>query len=275
MKQLKWMFLRKSFLLVFLFNLILMLVNYFHHVFAYAGRDVLEMYHPMKLLAMSSESNMGTVLMQVYPLLLVVPCAFSYLDDKNSGMELFFLIRSGKKKYYLKKTAAVFGGTWTAFALPYLLEVVLNVIAFPIRAVGDPVLPNGIYEEETIWAAKNYLFADLYISHPYLYAVLGIVSFGICSGVLASFVLALSYLPFVKFRILLFLPVYAIVEILHNLYLFDSSIRMNLDYDQYLLLYEAYTENKSETAYVLFLLVLIFLTLLLTWWKGRRDSRNL
>jgi uncharacterized membrane protein len=119
------------------------------------------------------------------------------------------------------------------FVLPLYLEVILNCISFPISALGNTsnIDTYEMYQEE-----NQYMFAALHENHPYLYAICFIALFGIVSGVLAVFTMAISTFR-VKYRVLLFLPVYVLLYGLNYVrYLLPDNM-IYTDYFRYLRMY--------------------------------------
>lgn len=75
-------------LVVFFILLSIVFLNFGSNVLAFQGRDVIEMYHPAKLLALSYDqvyNNMDIMLLliQLYPILIVCPAGFTLLSEKN------------------------------------------------------------------------------------------------------------------------------------------------------------------------------------------------
>lgn len=254
---------------VFLFLCAVVLFNYIRNVTMYQGSDVIEMYHPMHILTMNDYEYDGFIILQLLPLLIVLPCGFSYFEDKVSGMEIFQVARYGRK-YYWAKIVAVFGVSMFVFTVPFLLEMVMNMLSFPLEAKSD-MSGFSFYDEPIINIVKEYLFYELYLYDVYLYTFICILLFGIWMGVLASFVVAISYFPFVKFRLILFLPLYILIELLDFL-CSSGVIKENTYYCDYFYLF--HSSSKSEKGYFLLLGGIFLVTIAITLWKCRRDCRN-
>lgn len=99
---------KKGVVFLFFGLIILVLMNYLKNVFTYAGTDLVEMYHPMKLLVLSSYGAYGYYLMQCYPLLVIIPAGFSYFVDNSSREKVLIQARVGVKNYYYGKLISVF-----------------------------------------------------------------------------------------------------------------------------------------------------------------------
>ena len=70
-----------------------------------------------------------------------------------------------------------------------------------------------IYEPEYIESTKNCLLYPVYRVSPYLYAVVGTIRFGLVMGLLAAATLTFSALVRVKFRVLLLLPPFLLLQL--------------------------------------------------------------
>lgn len=100
-------------LVVFFILLSIVFLNFGSNVLAFQGRDVIEMYHPAKLLALSYDqvyNNMDIMLLliQLYPILIVCPAGFTLLSEKKRKTDCLLIARIGGTQYYLGKTIAAF-----------------------------------------------------------------------------------------------------------------------------------------------------------------------
>lgn len=266
--QLKVIWERKIATITFFILLTLMLVNYFYNVFTYQGTDIIDMYHPMKLLTLSNYSEYGFYLLQYYPLIVIIPAAFSFFADKQSQELIFIQSRVGAHHYYWGKILGVFLVTFFVFTVPFLVEIGLNSLAFPITAMGDP---SNINTYELISAVNMYLFSNLYVYSPYLYAVFFTLVFGIFSGILAVFTVAISTFS-IKFKVLLFLPVYALLYLLGAIKQLIPAITVETNYFFYLAFYYP-IRNSTESVITLFsfMIVVLVISILIVSIKLRKD----
>lgn len=127
--QMNIMFRKNTAIVAFYIMLVFVLCNYVSNILQYRGSDIVEMYQPVKLLLLSDENintPYGFYLMQVYPILAILPAGFSLITDKKSNQILFSCARVGIRNYYLGKIIAAIFTTIIIFSIPLLLEVVLN-----------------------------------------------------------------------------------------------------------------------------------------------------
>ena len=169
---------------LFTFALLLawVLINFVGNVLTFQGMDAAEMYQPMKLLLLSYNrinynADFTLLLVQLYPFLVACPAAFSLVKERQTGQEVLMSARLGRFPYFMGKLAAVMAVTAAVFTLPFLIEILLNCIAFPLNAQGD--LTNwDAYDPDYVASVKHYLCYPLYLFSPYLYAVCGTLLFG-------------------------------------------------------------------------------------------------
>lgn len=202
---------------VFYILLIMVFINFVGNVLYFQGMDIVEMIQPMKLLLLSYDrTNLNAtntlLLIQLYPLLVVFPAGFSLARDYQLGTRVFLVSRLGNATYQISKYLSVFLATMIIFTVPFLLEIILNCISFPMSAAGN--LSNlSMYDGAYRNAVDEYLMKDIYLYSPYLYAVIGTLFFGAVSGLFGVFTAAVSSLIRVKYNVFFFLPVFILLNL--------------------------------------------------------------
>ncbi len=256
---------------MFLFNMLFVLINYFYNVTEYEGTYINAMIQPMRLLFLSSEeaysANFKFMFLQFYPILVVLPAGFFYASDTNSKMELFLAGRMGKFKYMMGKLIAVFLVTFAVFTIPFLIEMCLNCLAFPMDANGN-MANAGIYNDVYVHSVEKYMFLGLYSISPYLYAFISIIFFGLASGILALFTLAISMF-FSKYKVLLLLPVYVLLYGIGSIYAVLPGAEINTSHFQYFSLFDI--SQKSQVFFIGILTILAVTSVTASTIKSRRD----
>lgn len=254
---------RKEAVCTFCLLFLMISVNFISNVLYFQGTDIVEMYHPMKLLLLSyNRTNFNAtntlLLVQLYPLLVVCPAGFSLLREQQLGIKIFAVSRLGAFQYHISKFISAFLATTIIFTLPFLLEIILNCTSFPLSASGD-LYNLSFYDSFYRDSINHYFMKNLYLFSPYIYAVAGTLLFGIVSGLFATFTLAFSSLVKIKYRIFLFLPVFMILNLLTigNNQLPKGSPSMNW-YD-YMLLFNDEAKNTGCWLLILFALVLFLI----------------
>ncbi|MDD2213273.1 MAG: hypothetical protein PHR21_01845 [Oscillospiraceae bacterium] len=251
-RHLKTILLKKGWLLVLSLLFILVFINYSLNLKQYAGRDVLTMYDPMKMLLISQWSSLNAFMMQLYPILVVLPAGFTLFQDRHSGMRLYWLSREGASRYYLETAAAAFTATFLTFTLPLLTEVLLNILAFPWQADGDPS-GSSSYLGNLGLEARNYLYFPVYYRSSFAYVVVVILMFGLISGILSVFSSVWSFV-FPKYQVLLIIPVYVILFVLSNLKVI-LGLDVSTNYAGYINAFDPSVKSKLGFATIVLLLL--------------------
>lgn len=231
------------------------------------------MYHPMKLLALSynriyHNADNTLLLIQLYPLLVACPAGLLYAREWQIGLNTLTESRVGALTYKLSKLAAVFFVTAVVFTLPFMIEILLNIVAFPTNAIGD--LSNlNTYDPSYLQSIKNYIFCDLYLVSPYLYAVVMTVLFGILSGILGMTICAFSMTIHTKFRLLYLLPTYILLNF--TIYILPSIADTGVKVEWYHYFFLFNDECKSVLGLFVVQAILIVYALISACYSSRKD----
>ncbi|MDO5410606.1 MAG: hypothetical protein Q4F21_09165, partial [Lachnospiraceae bacterium] len=244
------------------------LINFISNVFAYSGRDVISMYEPVKILLLADDSGpSGFYFMQLYPIFVALPAAFSFAEDRDSNEIVFMVSKTGVKYYFRSKMIAIFLASFFVFLLPLLMEYVLTLLSFPLNAIADNSNVD-MYQEVYIEGVRRYLWCDLYIKAPFIYGLFGIVWFAFVSGILNVFAAAISTFK-VRFKIMLLLPSYFL---LYGFMLIGTAFR-GISFSTW---YSAYLrtctlEKKSALGVLIALLGVILLSIIIIERQARKD----
>lgn len=266
--QIKLLVFQWGALLAFGLLLALVLNNFVENVLEFQGTDTILMYHPAKLLSLSHnksyyKADTIMLLVQLVPLLICIPAALSLAKEQHTGESVLMVSRLGARTYLFSKVTAVFVVTVLVFSVPFFMELALNCISFPLTATGD--LGNGsVYEPEYIETTKNYLFYPIYRISPYLYTVVGILHFGMVMGLLAAATTTFSALVRVKFRVVLLLPVFLLLQL--SAYL---SKYFSVYWAHYVTLFHG--EARNDLVFGVVILALLAFVILGTLWASRKD----
>lgn len=274
--QMRFMLRKREAVCVFYVLFIMVIYNFVDNVLRFQGRDVLIMYHPMKMLLLSynrtgyNASN-TLMLIQVYPFLVALAAGFSLAKEYQLGIRTYMVSRIGNNAYQISKYIAVFLTTMIVFTVPFLLEIILNCLSFPMKAVGDMGGVPVYYSEEYAICVNNYQMKNLYLFSPYLYAVVGTLVFGAVSGLIGVFTAAMSSLVKVKYNVFLFIPIYAIMNF-PSIYvgITGRSLKgmVSIKWYDYLLFF------NEEEKYIFFFVFGILFLLIFSIWAGRTGGRK-
>lgn len=265
---------QKETLVVFYVLLIQVLGNFISNVLTFQGIDIIQMYQPMKLLLLSYNrvnynADATLLFIQLYPILVVLPAGFALCKEQQSGQEVLMIARLGQLTYNFSKLIAAFCATMIVFTMPFMIELLLNCIAFPLTATGD-MTNMDIYEPNYIQAVHRYLMSGLYIQSVYIYTIIGTLFMGIVSGILASFTVAFSSIVRVKYRIILFLPVFVLLYATIYLQNILPSWIPTIKWYDYLLLFN--DEPKSYLFLLTGLLALVFFSFIAILLSSRKEQ---
>ena len=200
---------------------------------------VTEMYDPIKTLTLSGWSNAGNIFMYAYPLILVLPTAMVYYDERINGISRYIQSRSGFKKYYYGNAIAVVIVTFFLFTVPFLLELLLSVVCFSSRSVADP---SGFPLYVTMPEEKTTFLYQVYVVSPILYGFLMTIRFGLISCVFAFFNYAFSTSPKIKYKMITMIP---LLGTLYFLMIIDRFVPVKLSYLLVLPLFEYRTLSEG------------------------------
>ncbi len=259
----------KNYYVMFLAIFGYMLVNFFYNVFKYAGRDLVDMYHPMRLLLLANGGPYFYFFMLIYPIIVIIPASFSYINDQDVNEQIYIQSKTGIKNYYFGKLLATFLATFFIFTIPFLVEIILNSIAFPNDATG--LLSNmSIYANTELESIHRLLLPELYTYSVVLYVIILTVIWGIVSGVIASFALAISIVITFKYKAFLFLPVYLLAYVLNAIQYILPQIDKTTFYFFYFDIFD--TTRKSTMGYIISILIIAVSSIFLVMYKSNKDS---
>lgn len=271
LSQVNYLLRKKEAIFTFCILFCMVIFNFLGNVIAFQGMDIVEMYHPMKLMLLSyNRTNYNATntlfLIQIYPFLVAFPAGFSLAKEYQIGEDVYLCARVGNHTYKKSKFMTAFLTTTIVFTIPFLMEFILNCFSFPLNATGD--LTNwSCYDQNYQQWVENYFMSELYFINPYLYAFVGILLFGTISGLLGTLVVIISSFFKIKYNVFLFLPPVLLLN-LSNMLTTESS-SFSLRWYDYLLLFN---ENKTNSLFFCSVLLgFVVFTLIGLWISKRKD----
>lgn len=156
----------------------------------------------------------------LWPFLVVLPFATSFVEDKKDQCISAVVSRSSYSSYLSSKTTAGALGSASVIFIPLLLDLVLCYAVFPhnhnfvYAPYQSEMYAPVLLGENRLYASYSqyYFLLPLYLKSPFLYQLMYLVVLSLFSGICGAAVTALSF-SLSKSKILLFLPLYAIVII--------------------------------------------------------------
>ena len=179
------------------------------------------------------------------------------------------ITRMGSKTYYFSKLLSAFVVTAVVFTVPFLMEMVLYIIAFTTKPVGD--LSNwSVYDPNYVDMVRNYMFSELFLRNPYGYAVFKVLLFGLFSGLMGAFGVAVSALYRVRFRITVLLPTFLLLNLSVYAHMIFGEMEKSVAWYNFMMLHEDAVKNVP--VFLLALVLVIIVSVGGTFWAARRDQ---
>ena len=128
--QIKTILDKKLAIIIFSVLTVMVVINFFGNLVKYDGQPVDTLIDPMRMLMLSAAdydtASVKFIFLQFYPVLVILPAAFSYASDKTNRTDIYLITRFDKKNYYIGKFLAVFIVTFVVFSVPFIFEVILT-----------------------------------------------------------------------------------------------------------------------------------------------------
>ncbi len=265
--QMSGMFKKKEVVLIFFVLMIFISINFFNNImFNKDIKYITEMPDLVKKLIISDWSSFGYYMMQYYPLLVVIPTACAYLSDRDTRIQTYIQARMSSRNYWYGKMITVFLTTLVLFSLPFLIEILVSSISFSIESSGDPSGFNYLSTIEDEW---GYFLSDIFIKNKIIYAIINALIFGMVSGILALFNFSVTTLPGMKYKIFAFFPIYLLFYLISIL---NTVIKPAYTTSYAAILKMFNSGQKNYPLYCIFLIILIFLSVIFIEIKIRRDE---
>ncbi len=240
---------------------LLLLANYLKNITMYSDLDISRMYQPMKLLLISynnlnDRADFTLLFVFLFPILAVLPGGFAYINEQQTGAEFYLKSRLGSRRYLREKVLSVLLSTFLSFMIPFIVDITFTAMTFPMQAAGD-LSGFGLYSKEYRMILDNYVFKTLFLTNPLIYALILSFFLALFAALLGTFTFALSYVTSVKYRVLLFIPAFFMLNLtilLENN--FSSADGTRYAWYEYFLLFG---ENKKNPIYVSILILIIMI----------------
>lgn len=272
--QISFLLRQKEAVFAFCVLMLLVLANFVENCQMFQGQDMIKLAHTTKMGLLSwnrasYSADLALLFQQIYPLLVVCPAGFVLAKERGTQEHILMITRMGSGTYYFGKLFSAFIVTALVFTLPFLVEILLHIIAFSTKPSWDLSYWEA-YDPDYIAEVRNYLFSDLFISSPYGYAVVKVLLFGLFSGLMGAFCVAVYAMYRVKYRITVLLPAFLLL----NLSVYAPMILRNMEgsvaWNVFLMLHE--TAVKNVPGFLAALVLVIFVSVGGTFWAARRDQ---
>ena len=226
---------------------------------------ITEMYDPIKMITISDWSKVGSILMYVYPLLVVFPTATLFYSERASKINIYLRSRYGNKKYYYGSAIAVFLATLFMFSTPFILEVLLVKLTSSPFSTKDP---SNIPYFVSISNNESLFLRNVFIHTPFLYALIMSIRLGLISAIFALFNYSFSTNPKIKFKMITMVP---LMLFLYALMIFGNRVKTVHINTSYLFVIPAFGPvDISDIRYVVGLMIMILISLVELYFNNKR-----
>lgn len=188
------------------------------------GSEVSTMLDANEYICYSPSNSDYSIFHFLFPFLIVIPSATSYIDDYKNQLLSVYVTRSSRVCYYISKLVSCFVGTALAVAIPFFCNLILTNLFFPHNhntLLGG--YQGGNFYRNLLGLNTMYFteypkvpFLTVFLKSPFLYHLLYLVILSSFAGLMAAFVLSLSFV-WRKRKLFLFIPVYVIIQVLTNM----------------------------------------------------------
>ena len=218
--ELKKVLLSYEFWIAFLLSVFLVNASFIYGALTNSGRDILYSKSPEEFYIGSAYNTFWNLYAGIWPFLIVLSAATSFIKEKKYYCLGTGLYRSTYRNFIYAKVIAAAIGSMIVIGIPMFLNLLQSYLIFPhTKNVSYAVYPLMDYDRFLLSGThmyqiggKGFPLLGLYLRSPFLYTSLFMLTFVLFTGVCSAFVMSLSF-HFSRSRILLFLPIYAIVFI--------------------------------------------------------------
>ncbi len=210
---------KKEFQLAFSFTLCWVLYCYLYQVRGEAGKDLLLYWDAKQFYCGSSIHPLWYYFTFLFPIVVVLPYATSYLTERANGTSILLISKMGVKQYILSKIVVCFIGSFIIMMIPFLINYIFCQVTFPhtnniMTAYYGQEGYDGILTGTHYGLRMQHIefpFLNLYLNYPNLYYIWYIILLSTLSGVFGVIILCFSFL-IKRGRIFLFLPIFLLLK---------------------------------------------------------------
>lgn len=221
--QLKIMRISREFRVALLISSLYAVYAFVYYALEARKEDIFHVLDASEYVCFSPNNGLWNMYLMVYPFLVVMPFATSYISDYKNRLMVIYASRVSRRNYYLSKLVASFIGSALVVAIPFLLNLLLCNIFFPHNLNYWSIYPMRSYYGNLLGLTFAYEhissqipFLGVLLSSPVLYGVLYIFLFSFISGLLGMLAMAISFVV-KRFKIILYIPIYVLIQILSNM----------------------------------------------------------
>lgn len=209
----------------------------------------------------------------IMPFLVIFPYSMSFYDDSMSGVNIYYLTRGDRKKYYFSQMLTCFIGGVIVIGIPFLVNILMNTIIFP--AEGNDYLTtlnryyvgwsSSVTGSNVVFktVSKGIVLKKLYVDYPQIYNIAITILASIIAGIMSIATYTFS-LIIRKSRIFIFLFSYIFFQLFAMIdsVLYDRWDEVNAYICTNITSYMSFTQGQIGKVYIGFLGVMILVVLL-------------
>lgn len=210
---------KKEFKLAFSFALLWALYCYLYEVEQQAGKDLVLYWDATQFYCGSSLHPLWYYFTFLFPILVVLPYATSYITERANGTAILLISNMGVRRYIFSKIIVCFIGSFLIIIIPFLINYIFCQLTFPhtnnamfayYGAEGYDGILTGTYYGLRVQNIEI-PFLTLYLNNPNLYYILYILLLSLLSGIFGVIILCCSFL-IRRGKIFLFLPIFLLLR---------------------------------------------------------------
>lgn len=192
--QLKLMFRRKQFIITMTAMVLFSVAAFIMNCLSEFSRSTIDV-RAAKYMYLGSDFGgpLFFVFSILFPLIAVLPFADSFYEDRKRNTTDFCLSRMSNNSYYFSKFIAVFISGFLIVAVPLLINMILNFIAFPLDSSINGTNMSNINSHLFDTVIKTGIFQDLFAKNMDLYNLLFLFLCAVACGLIAVVVFQLSF----------------------------------------------------------------------------------
>lgn len=191
----------------FLLMLAAVFINYIYNLISLRGVDAGDIPNYLYFSVLSNDNPFGWYILTFFAFLIAMPGGFSLAKEKHTKMNLQLITRYGSRlRYYSGKIVAVMFVTFICFFIPLVVELILNLVAFPRNSAANMVDIRIAFDTEVNYLDNGFMYG-VFQRTPHIYAIVKILYTSFVASLLSLVPLAFSCI-YAKYYTYLFLPLY-------------------------------------------------------------------
>lgn len=285
--QLKIMVKRKEFICAAFFLLAYSCISFIYCLSECTGADIAMIKDANQMVCYSQMNRLWTFFSFIYPFLIVLPFATSYVEEYKNRLLPVYICRSSRVNYYISKVLACFIGTSILFFIVFGINLLLCNMIMPHNNntwLGEYQMGNyyrQLLGTNILYSTEHsqMLWMKVFLASPFLYNLLYLLIFSSFSGILASFTISLSFV-FRNKKITLFIPLFLLFQIsgIYDTYKFNVALDHGTNYRNLKILdyiTPSLMHGQDIKTIVIFLAVIVFAIICCTVYGIKQDLKSL